>query len=1226
MALAGEQLSFRSPSAGNTSGRLLGLRESSQALAELKTKLEFALSRLNDQDTQRTGVEEIREFLQALYPEWFPMVISCISEAGANLKPLGRCESVKLLGLLAELHGDLVVPLLQRILQVVVTRLQDADLHLREACAETVFRLARALVEDVEGSPVFATLLKPLFGALSEHNKWVQIGAAACICSVIQGSPPLVIRENLSRLCSRLVQHLSLPLAMAKPQLLSACIYAMQAVEGADFDEVLPGLMPCLESCLQASSDWQTRKQAIEVLQVIGDNPELGLSLELPLPTSSSARPTPLQRRIAMALEVVKADKVRAVREAAKECLLQWSITRSSGLLGNIVGPRSASPLPAAAAAAAEMRMAEQRVAEQRDQRGSTSARPMSPGPASNQWPPAAIEGPPAQSGPRGHEVQRESSNRDRARGGNDGESSSYRPPAESTAANRGHSRGVRSAPRERAEPYPDDTVFASARTDASVMSTPMRGTVCDLDDDDASARKAARDSAVRAALLGADLNGTKKPKPKRERVSIFNGPANSKFFGKKPSTQAGIDEGAESLAEERCASPRAESEDARAEDEDFPSSSAHIDDLPIRAGRRQDAESESNEDWGRESCDEALRAAPAWPEDEAEELPDAAALQSEASTASTARSRGSGPPLWGEQRLGLARKAAQGPMREAKALPRLEPEEEASQRPSHEASQRTSPSRRPSAKREQARGMRSARSPEGSRPMQVQEQPLGSGPVALGEAAEPEAAQEQGARPASTIAAQRRRLPVREAHQQVRPPAGAEAPSAEPAKADAGGGGSVPSSRRQEQPLKAPPPSPQAPSWPWEDAPLGKQREAAATERIEDPAPPAEPATATAAVPAPKAASAVPAASEASPQASEDVGFLITQLEVLSERLLFLEEDKKRMENDLGGRLKQAIQACASQNEALTAQREMTNSQEKRIQAQDQQLKAQEQRLQRQERQLQQQSEQLQELHDLLQQQEQQFEQQDQQLREHEQQLEQQEQQLEEHKAALEELVAVESEDQEPSGFDEPHMQRRGSNDSRSSAALHRDASDLQGGETGMNSGPTGGVHPGTGDRPNLGLGNGMLFEALGVKGCSPKKAVILWERITELCNEQRYLEAYKQAIAEPEESCLLRLMRHTGPIVERLDAESNSRLIRRLIHILSSPSKECAAASIEQIFAWLRQALASGIHFTASQVEDLAVALQRVALPQSALPVPARSEASQLLLQVASLRTRGA
>merc|ERR1711970_376611 len=83
------------------------------------------------------------------------------------------------------------------------------------------------------------------------------------------------------------------------------------------------------------------------------------------------------------------------------------------------------------------------------------------------------------------------------------------------------------------------------------------------------------------------------------------------------------------------------------------------------------------------------------------------------------------------------------------------------------------------------------------------------------------------------------------------------------------------------------------------------------------------------------------------------------------------------------------------------------------------------------------------------------------------------------------------------------------------------------------------------------------------------------IWEKVLELCEAQKFLEAYKLVIAEPEESCLLRLMHHTGPIVERLDAESNSRLIRRLIHILSSPSKDPATSSIDQIFSWLWQAL---------------------------------------------------
>merc|ERR1712228_247585 len=129
-----------------------------------------------------------------------------------------------------------------------------------------------------------------------------------------------------------------------------------------------------------------------------------------------------------------------------------------------------------------------------------------------------------------------------------------------------------------------------------------------------------------------------------------------------------------------------------------------------------------------------------------------------------------------------------------------------------------------------------------------------------------------------------------------------------------------------------------------------------------------------------------------------------------------------------------------------------------------------------------------------------------------------------------------------------------------------------------------------------------------------------MLWEKILNLCAEKRILEAYKQVIAEPEGSCLLRLMQHTGPVVEKLDAESNSRLIRRLIHILSC--KDAAAASIDQIFSWFWQALDLRIHFTPAQVEDLVTALQRAASPYSLLPAPARTEAAQLLVRISPFR----
>lgn len=463
----------------------------SVATAELKAKLEFALSRLNDQDTHRSGVDEIREFIQTLYPSWFPMVISCIQEAGYNLKPVGRCESVKLLSLLAEMHGHEVVPLLPRMMNVVLSYLKDADLHLREACADTVYHLCLSLVvEGAEGSSVFAAVLKPLFNALQEHQKGVQVGSAQCIAAVIQGSSTPVILENLSRLCARLVQYLNLPLFAAKPQMLTALVCLMQAVHGQDFDEVLPSVMPCLENCLAASADWQTRKQAIEVLQFIGDHPEFGASLGLQLLDVSV--PTPLQRRLAPSLEVLKTDKVRAVREAAKDVLESWQLVKKS--LASHVPP--APGVPAA-------------------------------GPASAAVPAANRAHSPVATAMRSAEL----------------------PVAE---PKRAPFRQARHAPASASTPFLGATEDRYCGEAAEVASTPQKrapdesmvkvdsGGSRKFGDDDKdgptekgglNADKAARAQAVKAALSGAVLNKTEKPRLKRDRVSLFKRPQNSNFF-----------------------------------------------------------------------------------------------------------------------------------------------------------------------------------------------------------------------------------------------------------------------------------------------------------------------------------------------------------------------------------------------------------------------------------------------------------------------------------------------------------------------------------------------------------------------------------------------------------------------------------------------------------------------------------------------------------------------
>eukprot|EP00928_Gymnodinium_smaydae_P013553 TRINITY_DN14939_c0_g1_i1.p1 TRINITY_DN14939_c0_g1~~TRINITY_DN14939_c0_g1_i1.p1 ORF type:complete len:941 (+),score=144.17 TRINITY_DN14939_c0_g1_i1:751-3573(+) len=936
--------------------------------------------------------------------------------------------------------------------QVVVTRLQDADLHLREACAETVFRLARALVTpDLDNAQAFATLLKPLFGALGEHSKWVQIGAASCICSVIQGSPSAVIRENLMRLCSRLVQHLGLPLAMARPQLLSACVFAMQAVDGADFDDVLPSLMPCLESCLGAASDWQTRKQAIEVLQAIGDNPELGQSLELQLLAPGSAGPTPLQRRISQLLESIKTDKVRAVREAVKEVNARWCIGKPS-VSASFPAASGRSSSPSAAPAWAAEREREPSTVRIQGRR--------SPSPT------AAVQQ--QHSGGAGNV--------------------SYGAASVSSSASMGTSQQVdrpqvrRSFEARSVAPGREREPSGACADDYAMP----RGSVF-VDTNDAAAEKAARRTAVKEALSGAVLNSTKKPKA-ATRKSIFNGPANAGFFksaaiststpptsacgAEEPSGDAEFEDGQELLYQE----------ENEAAFEGEPGMSP----LPSGANSPCVAGAPSSRTHGHTRSEHNTRY----------------------------------------------------------------------QNDDNDADVRPDPTTNPSAM------ITSHRHADGFEEAEAYEAPRDD----LDEDAEP-------VFPVAWMANNGAAAP----------------PNDEGVDTDR---------QRSNDPRLRRTPVPH-----YGDTP---------TLRLEA---------------------------------------------LFEEKIRALEEARLESEERLAGRVRCLERVGEDQRGQINSLQQQLEIQEQRLQAQRQQLSIQEQciqdleaRLTSQEEQLEQQAIQLSNNKVLLEEHRGIQQKQDQSLQDHQQQIEEQADRLALQQSQLDALssrppataraidedggrhiVASSSKPLRQSGRQEafdadapaspsPSVLVNGSGGrgiaetrtegSSSAAAMRLAPVPLLVGTTG------------THDLTYRDSVSSLASMGLGQPSGAQRKSTALWERVIEFCEADRYLDAYKQVIAEPEEVCLLRLMQHTGPIVERLDAESNSRLIRRLIHILSSPAKEPATGSIEQIFAWLWQALEVGIHFTSSQVEDLVSALDKVAAPLSPLPATERAEASRLLSRVSALR----
>lgn len=355
-----------------------------------------------------------------------------------------------------------------------------------------------------------------------------------------------------------------------------------------------------------------------------------------------------------------------------------------------------------------------------------------------------------------------------------------------------------------------------------------------------------------------------------------------------------------------------------------------------------------------------------------------------------------------------------------------------------------------------------------------------------------------------------------------------------------------------------------------------------------------------------------------------EDSENLIAQVESLSERFLRLEEAKQVSEKQMAEKLQQVITTCKAQGDLITAQKRRLEDQERQIHEQDERMIQLEEDLANMDQLLQEQ--QLQ-----IQQQDQRLDQDDQQLKEQQQQLEQQDQEIEKHGVLLTDFLVSHAASSDSLSARQPRTHARAEDGAQGTpmGGKRRPCDMLSVDSSVAGAVGSGGALAGSSsERPHAvvrdGNGQASIHQALDETATKPltKPSGQLWESALELCADRRYLEAYKQVIAEPEESCLLRLMQHTGPIVDKLDAESNSRLIRRLIHILSSPSKEPASASIEQIFAWLWQALNQGIHFTASQVEDLVSALHRVSGGQSALTSAQKAEAAEILQQVSALR----
>ncbi|KAJ1442523.1 TOG domain [Sesbania bispinosa] len=284
-----------------------------KANLELKQRILVALNKVGDRDTHQIGLEELERCLQGLTPEAISPFVSCILDTDSEQKSAIRKECVKLMGTLARFYEGLILPHLPKMVASIVKRLKDTDSVVREACIDTVGVLASKLVNQnqthAQINKVFLVLVRPIFEALGEQNKYVQSGSAFCLARVIDNThhPPLSL---LQKMLARTVKLLKNPHFMAKPALVELNRSIIQA-GGAPTENILSTAIASIQEALK-DSDWTTRKAASVALGEIA--------------LSGASFLASLRASCIHSLESCRFDKVKPVRDAVLQSLKYWKI------------------------------------------------------------------------------------------------------------------------------------------------------------------------------------------------------------------------------------------------------------------------------------------------------------------------------------------------------------------------------------------------------------------------------------------------------------------------------------------------------------------------------------------------------------------------------------------------------------------------------------------------------------------------------------------------------------------------------------------------------------------------------------------------------------------------------------------------------------------------------------------------------------------------------------
>ena len=262
-----------------------------------KQRVLAALTRLNEAHTRGSSWEELSRLVTALDAYSISTFLSCLHATNAQFTLPCRTGAVRLYGVVAERHPDLLKANAQRIVESTVARARDRDggRELREACAE-----ALGLLVAHERAAV-AHALRGVLPMLAEPSEISQLGGLACIIGLLSHAGSRLSDAAAAKIAVALLRLLGHCCASSHAPALEAAAALLERCAAAASVHAPSFVNPCIRGA--ESDEWAARRAAAMLLQSLATHQQ----------PSALAQ----ARRLVPAVQMLRHDKHRAVREAA---------------------------------------------------------------------------------------------------------------------------------------------------------------------------------------------------------------------------------------------------------------------------------------------------------------------------------------------------------------------------------------------------------------------------------------------------------------------------------------------------------------------------------------------------------------------------------------------------------------------------------------------------------------------------------------------------------------------------------------------------------------------------------------------------------------------------------------------------------------------------------------------------------------------------------------------